>query len=130
MLAIGHIKTVTIEVREHPLMRIEAVAVGEFHAVMEEAELRTESSGAAHRGIDVQPQIVFSAKSADFAYGVDCIGRGCADGCANEAGNKAGFFVGIDLASERVDTEREILIHFNGAKVIRTKPRDFHCFLY
>src|SRR5204863_1420118 len=56
VLAIGHIKTVTIEVREHPLMRIEAVAVGEFHAVMEEAELRTESGGAAHGGIDVQPE--------------------------------------------------------------------------
>ena len=39
MLAIGDVKAVAVEVGEHPFVGIEAVTVGEFHAVVKEAEL-------------------------------------------------------------------------------------------
>src|SRR5258708_629124 len=37
-LPVGDIENIAIEVGEHPFMRVEAVAVGEFHAIVHEAE--------------------------------------------------------------------------------------------
>src|SRR5882724_4551152 len=45
-LAIGHPEAAAIERREHPLMWIEVVAVGEFDSVLQMAELRTQHGGA------------------------------------------------------------------------------------
>ncbi len=54
-LAIGDVETIAIEIGEHPLMRIEAVAVGVFESILEVAELGAKGSRAGHRGIDVEP---------------------------------------------------------------------------
>ena len=45
-LAVGDPEAVAVEVGEHPLMRIEVVAVGEFDSVLQMAELRAERGRA------------------------------------------------------------------------------------
>ena len=97
MFAIGDVEAVAVEVGEHPLVGIEAVTVGEFHAVVKEAELRTEGSGATHRGIGVQPEIVVFADPGNFADGINCVGRSRTHCRANEARKQACLFVGLDL---------------------------------
>src|ERR1700675_5144459 len=42
VLPVGDVEDVAIEVGEHPFMRIEAVTVGEFDAIVNETEFRTE----------------------------------------------------------------------------------------
>jgi len=45
-LAIRHPKATAVEVRSHPFMRIEIVAIGEFDSVLEMAEFRADHGGA------------------------------------------------------------------------------------
>ena len=40
-LAIGDIETVAVKVGEHPLVRVEGIAVGELQAILDVAEFRT-----------------------------------------------------------------------------------------
>src|SRR4029450_13028814 len=77
---------VAIEVREHPLVRVEAVAVGELEPVMNPAELGAEPRSAAHRRVHVKPQTVAATNLADRPQGIDRIRRGRADGGGYEEG--------------------------------------------
>jgi len=72
--AVRHIEAIAIEVGEHPLVRVEAIAVGEFEAVMDEAELRAHRGRAAHRRIHVQPDAVLAAELADREDRIDRVG--------------------------------------------------------
>src|ERR1700757_1191800 len=54
-LAIGNVEAIAIEVGEHPLMWVEAVAVCKFETTMEVAKFGAERGGARHGGIDMQP---------------------------------------------------------------------------
>src|SRR6185437_4417059 len=51
--SIGHVKAIAIEIGEHPLVRIEAVAVRGFDAIVKETKLGTERGGTGHGGIHV-----------------------------------------------------------------------------
>ena len=126
LLAVGDIEAVAIEVGEHPFVRVEAVAVGEFHAIVNKAKLRAERGRAAHGGIDVQPEIVLAADAGNFAHGVDRVRRRRADGCADEAGNQAGLNVSFDVPCQRFGTHGEVLVHFDVAQVVRTHADNLH----
>ena len=65
--AVGHEEAVAVEVGEHPLVRVEAVAVGQFQAVVEVAELGAEAGRAGQGRVDVQPEAVLAADAADLA---------------------------------------------------------------
>src|SRR6266496_5869470 len=52
-LAVRNVKTVTIEVRKHPFVRIEAIAVGVLEAGVDVAKLRAERGSAGHGGVNV-----------------------------------------------------------------------------
>src|ERR1700730_7342821 len=46
VLPVGDGENVAIEIGEHPFVRVEAVTVGDFHAIVNEAEFRTERGRA------------------------------------------------------------------------------------
>src|SRR4029453_7560341 len=46
VIAVRDVETIAIKIREHPLVRVEAVAVGIFDAGVDRPELRTERSCA------------------------------------------------------------------------------------
>ena len=48
-------ETTAIEIRAHPFMRIEIVAVSELNPILEMPELRTHHRGPRHCRVDMQP---------------------------------------------------------------------------
>src|ERR1039458_2911744 len=42
VLAVGNVEAIAIEVGEHPFVRIESVAVGKFHSILNETKLGAE----------------------------------------------------------------------------------------
>ena len=64
MFTIGNIKNVAIEIGEHPLVWIEAVAVCQLDSSMDVAKLRAEGRGAGHRSIYVEPHFVTTTNTA------------------------------------------------------------------
>ena len=73
-LAIGYPEAVAIEIGEHPLVWIEAVAVGVIESVVDVAELRAEGSSARHGRVHMEPDSAFAADAADFRDRVKCVG--------------------------------------------------------
>src|ERR1700682_2436532 len=121
MAAVGDIKATTVEVRKHPFVRIEAVAVGKFHSVMDEAELGAKGGGSAHRGVHVQPQVVLATNGGDRTYRIDRVRGSRSYGRAYEAWDQARLFVGFYLTSKGVSREREILVDFNHTQIFRSE---------
>ena len=107
-------------------MRVEAVAVGEFDAIVNEAEFRAERGSAAHGSIHVQPEIVVAADAGNFADGIDRIRRCCPRRRANEAGNQTGLDVRFDLLRQRFGAHGEVLVHFDLPQVVRAHAGDLH----
>src|SRR5580704_10426528 len=69
--SVAHIEAVAIKIREHPLMRIETVAVGQLDAVVRPAKFRAEGGRARHSRINVQPETVFTRNCGDLAHWID-----------------------------------------------------------
>src|ERR1700722_3206384 len=53
---VANVEAVTIEIREHPFMRIEAIAVGQFDAVVRPAKFGADCGCARHSRINVEPE--------------------------------------------------------------------------
>ena len=58
-LAIIDEKRIAVEVREHPLVGVESVAISRLDTVIDEAEFRADGRRPGHRRVDVQPEPVF-----------------------------------------------------------------------
>ena len=54
-LTVGHVEAVAIEVSEHPLVGIEAVAVGELDSVLKMPEFGTQRSRPRHGCVNMEP---------------------------------------------------------------------------
>ena len=124
--AIGDIQTAAIEVRQQPLVRIEAVAVGEFEAGKQGATFRQQRGAAGHRGVDVQPQALLAADAADGRQRVAGQRRGGADSRADERRRMAGRAIGFNLRRECVRIQREVRVDRNLAQLPSADPRDHH----
>src|SRR5260370_6226510 len=66
VLSVNDVKAVAIEVGEHPFVRVEAVAVVEFHTIVNESEFRAERGRATHGGVHVQTETVVAADAGTF----------------------------------------------------------------
>ena len=86
--AVGHKEATAIEIREHPLVRIEAVAIGEFQAVVHGAELRADGAVPAmpHRRAARRRA---GGRFADLAQRVEAQRRSGARRGADETGPAA-----------------------------------------
>src|SRR5882672_5791938 len=71
--AVGKKERAAIEVGEHPLVRIEAVAIGKFQTVLNPAKFFAQSGSARHRGVDMEPNTLLAADGPDFLDGVHCV---------------------------------------------------------
>ena len=121
---VGHVEAVGVEVGEHPLVGVEAVAVGQLHAVLHGAELGTERGRARHGRVYVQPQPVLPADLPDGAYRVDGVGRGGAHVGRDEEGCQPRGQVGFDLRAQGVGAQREVRVHGDVAQVVPPDARD------
>ncbi len=127
--AVSDIEASAIEVRQHPLVRIETVTVGKFQAIMDKTKLRAEGGGSAHGRVYVQPEIVFAAEGADLAHGVDGGRRSRTDGRADKTGDHSCLLVRFDLAGKVVSSHGKVLIDRDHAQVVRANAGDLCCFL-
>ena len=123
-LAVGDPEAVAVEVGEHPFMRIEVVAVGEFDAALQVAEFRAEHGGARHGRVHMQPQIVLAADFADRGDRVHGVGRSRAHRGAHHARSQSGAAVRVDLARQGVRAHGEILVDFDEPQVLYADARD------
>jgi hypothetical protein len=121
---VGHEKGVAVEVGEHPLVRVEAVAVGRFEAVVDRAQLRAERRGAGHGGVDVQPEVLGAADAADLGQRVDGPGRGRADRGGHEERLAAGGPVAADRLGQRLRAHGEPLVDFDRSQIPAAETGD------
>ena len=63
---VGHEEAVAVEIGEHPLVRIEAIAVGQFQAGEELAELGAQAGRAGQGPVDVQPESLLGGRRRRF----------------------------------------------------------------
>ncbi len=63
---VRHVEAVTVEVGEHPLVWIEAVAVRQLDPRVKVAMLRAEGRRARHGAVDVEPQVFVTADPTDL----------------------------------------------------------------
>src|SRR5579872_2594148 len=110
-LAIRDIKAVAIEIGEHPLMRIERVAVRKFYSVVRVAELRAQRGCPRHRSVNVEPKVILLADTADFGKRIDCVRGRRPDRRAHETRNQTCFTVRFYLARQRIGTHGESFIY-------------------
>src|SRR5580704_7352791 len=55
--AIGHKKTATVEIREHPFVRIEAVTIRKFETFLNVPKFGTKRRRPSHGRVNMQPQL-------------------------------------------------------------------------
>src|SRR6202012_5174876 len=60
-LAIGNIEAVTVEVSEHPLMRVESITISPLQPPMNVTKLGTDCRGSRHSSVDVEPKVLLLA---------------------------------------------------------------------
>src|ERR1017187_4958670 len=112
-LAVGHIKTVAIEVGEQPLVGIKSVAVGKFDSILDVTELRTQCGGARHSGVHVKPEAVLAADAADGRQGIECIRRSRAHRGRNEERYQTSLPVLLNLMSQGFGPHGKALVNLN-----------------
>src|SRR5271165_6243046 len=99
-LAVCNIEAIAVEVGEHPLMRIEGVAVSKFNSVLNVAKFRTNRGRAGHRGIYMQPEAVFSTDRTHRGQRIQRVGRGCTNGRRNKEWRQTKSTVLLDLSCQ------------------------------
>ena len=120
--AIGDEEATAIEVREHPLVRIETVAIRQFQAVQQGAELRTNGRRAGQGRIDMQPDIVPATDLADAPQRIEAQRRRRPGRRAGEEGPAARGNVGGDCLGEAVGPHRPLIVDLNAAKGAAPSP--------
>ena len=123
-LAVGHVEAVAVEVGEHPLVRVEAVAVGLLQAGVDPAEFGAQASGAGHGRIHVQPDAVLPADAADGGQGIDSMGGGGAHSGADEAGGQSGLAVLGELAGQGRRAHGELRVDVDQPQVAAAQAGD------
>ncbi len=98
-------------------MRVGAVAVGQFEAVVEPAQFRAEGRDAGHRGVHMQPQPLAARDLADRPHRVDGQRVRGTDGRAHPERHQARGPVGGDRRGEGIRAHRKVLVVPNHAQV-------------
>jgi hypothetical protein len=128
-LAVAHEIGATIEVHQHPFMRIEYEAVRLLDAVEEMAQLRNDGGRPGVGRVNVEPD---SMPPADFAYssnGVDCGGGSSPHGGYHTGRDQARFPVGRDHPVQRIRHHGIRLIDRHPAELLQPVPRELDAFV-
>ena len=116
----------TVEVREHPFVRIEDERIDQFYSIDHPAHFREKEGCSGVGRIDVEPQVVFPADLCDGAKGIDGGGTGRADGSDHAEGRAAFLEIRCDCALERIHVHGIRRIHRYCAKGTLPEARDLH----
>ncbi len=114
---VGDVEERTVEVREHPLVRVERVRIDEFETVLEVSELVADHRRPRIGGVHVMPDPVGSCDLPDLPDGVDGRRRGRSDGRHDGDGDQPRGDVGLDRSFERVGSHRVPAVDGNEAHV-------------
>ena len=126
-VAVRDPETVAVEVREHPLVRVEAIAVGEIEPVVHSPELGAERGRPRHGRVDVEPDAFVATDPSDLGHRVDRVRRSRPHRRADEAGQLSGAAVLRDPSRERVRPHREAVVDVDQSQVLRFDRRSFYC---
>ena len=127
--AIGHKETTAIEIREHPFVRIKAVAVRQLQAALYLTKFRTQRRGSGHSRVHVQPQFVLLANPSDCLQRIKRQRRSGSDRGAYEERELAGAFVFLDRFLEQFRPHGEVRVHVNQVQVAPADSGYFHILL-
>ena len=115
--AVADPEGVAVEVDEHPLVRVHAVAVGLLHAGVDCAEFRAERGDSQVRGVHVEPGAVRGAGLGDLRHGVHGVRGGGAHGGHAEEGAMARCGIGRHHGAERGRVHGAVGAHRHHAQV-------------
>ena len=125
-LPIGNVKAIAIEIREHPFVRIEAVAVRQLQTALYLTKFRTKRRRSRHSRVHVQPQLVLLANPSDCLQRIKRQRRSGSDRGAHEERQLAGAFVFLDRFLEQFRPHGEVRVHVNQAQIAPADSGYFH----
>ena len=125
---IRDVKTIAVEVGEHPFVRVETVAVSQFESILYVAELGAEGGGASHSGVDVQPETLITADLANLWERVEGIGGSGAYCRAYECGSQTCLAVLLDLTIKCSGLHGVISIDLDQPEILFSQPGDLDRF--
>jgi len=126
-LAIGHVKAIAIEVREHPLVRVEAVAIGELEAIVDVAKLG-QSAAVPDMAASTCSQIVCSRQMCPISATGSRHSMMLCHSCANKAGDQPVLAILLDSLRQCVRPHREFLVHCDQPQVVASQSGDLNRF--
>ena len=121
---IGDEEAIAVEGREHPLVRVETVAVCRFKPSVDESKLRAQSGSPRHRRIDVEPQPFLAADSPDLGKGIDRVRRRRPDGRRHEEGDLTRRPIRRNPRCQCVRPHGELPVDIDQVKVLPPDPHD------
>src|SRR5215467_2409764 len=122
--AVGHPKAITVKVVEHPLVRVEAVAVSQLQTLVNVTNLGAERGRARHGCVNMQPDILLPAGASNFLDRVNRVGGSSPYCGTNKKRNQPSAEIVCDVAGEEIGAHGEVAIHVDEVQVVKTDPGD------
>src|ERR1700735_5147629 len=126
---VSDVEAGAVEIREHPFVRVETIAIGEFEGVLKVTKLRAQRGGAGHGRIHMQPDAMFLADFSDGGKWIESQRR-CGANCGTyKERNAARSFVFFDCQFEEFRAHAKLIVNADQTQIGAADARDFFVLL-